>query len=70
MVKVQKSRKDSIEFLLEELKKISDRLESEGVSIDESIDLCEEGNELLVKCKEKLSQIKLKVYDFGKNEQE
>ncbi len=66
MIKRQKSRKDrdSIESLLEELKKITHQLESNEVSIDESIGLCEAGNDLLKKSKDKLSQIQLKIRDF------
>ena len=58
MKKNQKSsaNQESIEYLLE----------SESTSIDESIDLCEKGNNLLKICKEKLAAIQLKVYDFEK----
>ena len=68
MKKNQKSsaNQESIEYLLGELKKITNQLESESTSIDESIDLCEKGNNLLKICKEKLAAIQLKVYDFEK----
>lgn len=59
-----KKNSDSIEYFLSELKVITDKLESNEVSIDESIDLCQKGNDLLRSCKEKLDEIKLKIRDF------
>jgi exodeoxyribonuclease VII small subunit len=59
-----KKNSNSLEYLLEELKKITDKLESNETSIDESIELFEKGNVLLKKSKEKLEKIKLKIHDF------
>ncbi len=72
MTNIKKSQKKStIESLMSELKEISDKLESRDVSIDDSIELCERGNELIQLCNKQINEIKLKIADFdSKNSDE
>lgn len=55
--------KDNITFeqALIELEKISDRLESQDVTLDEAIELFEKGTRLSNQCAEKLETAKQKI---------
>ncbi len=57
----------SFEEALKRLQEISEKLEGQEISLDESIKLYEEGIELAKKCYKLLSEAELKVTELKKN---
>ena len=62
-----KSKSKSFEESLKRLQKISELLEDEGTSLDDSIKLYEEGIELSKFCFERLNSARLKITELKNN---
>ena len=58
-------KKMSYEEALSQLKAIVEKLESGGVSLEESIKLYEEGAQLAVFCRKRLDEAKQKITDIS-----
>lgn len=50
------------------LEQVVKKMESDKLTLDESIDLYEKGVKLSAFCKKKLDEAKLKIESFGENE--
>jgi len=61
---MSKKKEKSFEESLNRLQEISDLLESEGIGLDESIKLYEEGIILSKECYKKLSEAEIKVTEL------
>lgn len=60
----------SLEKAMERLEEITVKMQSETITMDESLKLFEEGTKLVAFCNEKLNGAALKISELSENEQD